>query len=153
MGRVGRGGGSAAGLAAGTKLSFLAPVALLTIAVVVIAPRGERVRATAAWSLPMLISGGYWYLRNLVHVGNPIPFTEWGPLGLPAPERAFELRPGFSVAHYWNDTDVWSDWFFPKLPRSWGRSGRSSCSGSSPAALRAWRGREPILGRSARSRC
>ncbi len=99
--------GAAAGLAAGTKLSFLAPVALLTLAVVVIAPRGERLRATGAWSLPMLLAGGYWYARNMFTVGNPIPFTKWGPLDLPSPERAFELRPGYSVAHYWNDTEVW----------------------------------------------
>ena len=39
-------------------------------------------------------------MRNLVAVGNPIPYTTFGPLGLPAPERAFELRPGFSVFHY-----------------------------------------------------
>jgi hypothetical protein len=138
--------GAAAGLAAGTKLSFLAPVALLTIAVVVIAPRGERMRATAAWSLPMLLAGGYWYLRNLVHVGNPIPFTEWGPLGLPAPERAFELRPGFSVAHYWNDTDVWSDWFFPKLSEELGPLWPLVLLGLvAGGAYALWRGREPIL--------
>ena len=138
--------GAAAGLAAGTKLSFLAPVALLTIAVVVIAPRGERMRATAAWSLPMLLSGGYWYLRNLVHVGNPIPFTEWGPIGLPAPERMFELRPGFSVAHYWNDTDVWSDWFFPKLSEELGPLWPLVLVGLvAGGAYALWRGREPIL--------
>ena len=138
--------GAAAGLAAGTKLSFLAPVALLTIAVVVIAPRPERVRATAAWSLPMLLAGGYWYARNLVTVGNPIPFTSWGPLGLPSPERAFELRPGFSVAHYWNDTEVWFDWFFKYFAEELGPLWPLVLLGvAAGGAYAAWRGREPVL--------
>jgi hypothetical protein len=138
--------GMAAGLAAGTKLSFLAPVALLTIGVVAIAPRAERVWATAAWSLPMLVAGGYWYLRNLVQVGNPIPFTKWGPLDLPSPERAFELRPGHSVAHYWNDFDVWSDWFFKYLAEELGPLWPLVVLGTvAGGAYALWRGRDPIL--------
>jgi hypothetical protein len=107
--------GAAAGLAAGTKLSFLAPVAFLTVAVVALAPRGVRLRRAAAWSVPMALSGGYWYLRNLIAVGNPVPYTGWGPLGLPTPERTLELRPGYSVAHYWDEPQVWFDWFAPSL--------------------------------------
>ena len=138
--------GLAAGLAAGTKLSFLAPVALLTIAVIVIAPRGERLRATASWSLPMLLAGGYWYLRNLVHVGNPLPFTKWGPLDLPSPERAFELRPGNSVAHYWNDFDVWTDWFFKYLAEELGPLWPLVVLGTvAGGAYALWKGREPVL--------
>ncbi|HYH60486.1 MAG TPA: hypothetical protein VD766_01335, partial [Solirubrobacterales bacterium] len=45
--------GAAAGLAAGTKLSFLAPVALLTLGIFVFS-RGARLRSTAIFSLPML---------------------------------------------------------------------------------------------------
>ena len=138
--------GTAAGLAAGTKLSFLAPVAAMTVAVVVIARRGERGRATAAWSLPMLAAGGYWYARNLLAVGNPIPFTTWGPLGLPSPERAFELRPGFSVSHYWNDPGVWSDWFFPKLSEELGPLWPLVLIGVvGGGAYALWSAREPAL--------
>ena len=68
----------------------------------------------------MLVTGGYWYLRNLFAVGNPIPFTAFGPLGLPTPERRSSCGPGFSVAHYWNDPDVWKDWFVPKLAEELG---------------------------------
>src|SRR4051794_2324703 len=66
--------GIAAGFAAGVKLSFLAPVAALTVGVIVIAPRLTRLRATAFFGIPMLAAGGYWYLRNLIAVGNPIPY-------------------------------------------------------------------------------
>ena len=112
--------GVAAGLAAGTKLSFLAPVLALFVGVAVISARGSRIRAGALFALPAFAAGGYWYLRNLVAVGNPIPYTAWGPLGLPAPERTFELRPGFSVSHYFGDTAVWADWFVPALAESFG---------------------------------
>jgi hypothetical protein len=138
--------GLAAGLAAGTKLSFLAPVALLTLAVLVIAPRSTKARAAASFTLPMLLAGGYWYLRNLVTVGNPIPYMAFGPLKLPTPERLLELRPGFSVAHYWNEPDVWSDWFVPKLSEELGPLWPLvllATVGGSVFAL--WKGREPIL--------
>ena len=138
--------GTAAGLAAGTKLSFLAPVALLTLAVIVIAPRGARIRASAAFGLPMLLAGGYWYLRNLIAVGNPIPYTAWGPLGLPTPERMLELRPGFSVAHYWNDPDIWWDWFAPKLAEELGPLWPLVLIATVGGGILAlWKGREPIL--------
>jgi hypothetical protein len=138
--------GAAAGLAAGTKLSFLAPVALLTLAVVIIAPRGAKVCATAFFGLPMLLGGGYWFLRNLVTVGNPLPFTAWGPIGLPSPERMLELRPGFSVAHYWNQPDVWWDWFVPKLSEELGPLWPLVLVATVGGGVYAvWKGREPIL--------
>ncbi len=138
--------GAAAGLAAGTKLSFLAAVALLTFAVIAVAPSGRRLRALGWFGIPMLVTGGYWYLRNLVQVGNPIPYTEWGPLGLPAPERALELRPGFSVAHYWDQPTIWWDWFVPKLSEELGPLWPLVLAGVvAGGAYAAWKGREPIL--------
>jgi hypothetical protein len=138
--------GLAAGLAAGTKLSFVAPVAALLVGLVVIAPRGGRLWTGVWFALPALLAGGYWYARNLIAVGNPIPFTSWGPLGLPEAERTFELREPFSVAHYWNDFDVWSDWFFPGLDESFGFLWPVTLAllvGGAAYAL--WRGGEPVL--------
>ena len=63
--------GLAVGLAAGTKLNFLLPAVVFVGGLVVIAPTGQRWRALAAAGLPALAGGGYWYLRNLVHTGNP----------------------------------------------------------------------------------
>ncbi len=139
--------GLAAGLAAGTKLSFLAPVAALTVAVIVIAPRYSRLRAGALWTLPMLAAGGYWYLRNLVAVGNPIPYIgSIGPISLPAPVRDFQLRPDFAVVHYWNDTGVWRDWFSPGLHESFGTLWPATIVGMlAVGGFAIWRGREPIL--------
>jgi len=108
--------GLSAGLAAGTKLNFLLPAAVLVVGVALIAPRGFRWRAFAAAGLGSLAGGGYWYLRNLAHTGNPLPWVKHlGPIALPAPEQALGGREGHSVLGYLIDGSVWSDWFLPGL--------------------------------------
>jgi len=108
--------GLAAGLAAGTKLNFLLPAAVLVVGLAVIGPRGERGRAFAASTLAALAGGGYWYLRNLLHTGNPLPwFQHLGPIDLPAPEQALGGREAHSAFSYLTDGTVWSDWFLPGL--------------------------------------
>lgn len=87
--------GLAAGLAAGTKLNFLLP---------------------SAAGLGALAGGGYWYLRNLVHSGNPLPwFDQLGPIALPGPSQELGGREQHSVLSYLTDGSVWSDWFLPGL--------------------------------------
>ena len=108
--------GLAAGLAAGTKLNFLLPAAVLVGGLAVIAAQGERLRALVASSLAALAGGGYWYLRNLVHTGNPLPWVHHlGPIDLPAPHQALGGREAHSVLGYLTDGSVWSDWFLPGL--------------------------------------
>jgi hypothetical protein len=108
--------GLAAGLAAGTKLNFLLPAAVLVLGVVTIAPRGKRWRTLAAAGLPALAGGGYWYLRNLLHAGNPLPWIHHlGPIALPAPSQALGGREAHSVLGYLTDGSVWSHWFLPGL--------------------------------------
>jgi len=108
--------GLAAGLAAGTKLNFLLPAVVLVAGLVVVAPTGTRWKAFAASGLSALAGGGYWYLRNLAHTGNPLPWIRHlGPIALPAPEQALGGREGHSVLGYLTDGSVWSDWFLPGL--------------------------------------
>jgi hypothetical protein len=108
--------GLAAGLAAGTKLNFLLPAAVLVLGLAVIAPAGLRWRAVAASGLAAVAGGGYWYLRNLIHSGNPLPwFDSIGPISLPAPDQALGGREGHSVLGYLADGTVWSDWLLPGL--------------------------------------
>lgn len=138
--------GIAAGLAAGTKLSFLAPVAALFVGITLIAGRGHRLRAAAVFAAAAFAAGGYWFVRNLIAVGNPIPYSSFGPLGLPAPERGFELREPFSVAHYWNDLDVWVDWFAPGLNESFGLLWPLTLLAVLGTAVYAlWRASEPLV--------
>jgi hypothetical protein len=108
--------GLAAGLAAGTKLNFVLPAVVLVAGLILIAPRGGRWRAFAAAGLAAFAGGGYWYLRNLAHTGNPLPWIRHlGPLTLPAPAQALGGRQGHSVLGYLTDGSIWSDWFLPGL--------------------------------------
>ena len=113
--------GLAAGLALGTKLTFVVPVAALTAGVVVIAAKGERLRTAAWWGAPLLLGGGYWYARNLVVAGNPLPWTKLGvgPVALPRSEE-LQGRDPFSIVHYATDTSVWRHYFFPGLEERFG---------------------------------
>ncbi len=113
--------GLAVGLAAGTKVTVLALAGALTVAVIALAPRGRRLGATIWWSAPALLGGGYWYLRNLLVAGNPIPeVTRLGPISLPHPQRLQTARPDFDVAHYATDTGVWAEYFAPGLHHAFG---------------------------------
>jgi hypothetical protein len=108
--------GLAGGLAAGTKLNFLLPAAVLVLGLPWLAPAGERLRAFAAAALAALAGGGYWYLRNLIHTGNPLPwFDHLGPISPPAPEQALGGREGHTIVSYLTDGSVWSNWFLPGL--------------------------------------
>jgi hypothetical protein len=113
--------GLAVGLAIGTKSTAVAMGFALTVAVIVLAPRGRRWAAAVWWAVPALLGGGYWYLRNLIVAGNPLPqATSLGPISLPHPERLQEGRPDFSIVHYATDWDVWREYFAPGLHQAFG---------------------------------
>ena len=113
--------GLAVGLAAGTKFTVLAMAGGLSIAVIALVPAGRRRLAAAWWFLPALAGGGFWYLRNLVVAGNPLPeIAHLGPIALPHPERLQSARPDFSIAHYATDTGVWRHYFAPGLHDQFG---------------------------------
>ncbi len=108
--------GLAAGLAAGTKLNFLLPAAVLVVGLAAVAPKRARWRALWVPGVAALAGGGYWYLRNLAHSGNPLPWIHHlGPITLPAPEQALGGREAHTVLSYLTDGTVWSDWFLPGL--------------------------------------
>jgi hypothetical protein len=98
--------GTAAGLAAGTKYVGAPFAAALLVALpTLLAGRGAGrrvvVRSTAACALTALVTGGGWYLRNLIVVGNPFfpsPF-----LGLPYLERPGLAWAGTSLAARWRE--------------------------------------------------
>ena len=113
--------GLAVGLAVGTKVTALAMAAALTVVVIAMAPAGRRRAAAAWWFLSALAAGGYWFLRNLIATGNPLPQVEHlGPIDLPHPERLQSGRPDHSILHYATDTGIWRDYFGPGLDNAFG---------------------------------
>jgi hypothetical protein len=115
--------------------------------VLALAPAGRRWAAAGWWFVPALLGGGYWYLRNLLVAGNPVPEVErLGPISLPHPERLQVGRPDFSIAHYATDTGVWREYFAPGLHDAFGLLWPLVLGGALVAALLAlvW-GRDRIL--------
>jgi hypothetical protein len=108
--------GLAIGLAAGTKLNFLLPAAVLVLGLTALAPGGRRWWTLLCAGGMALAGGGYWYLRNLIQAGNPLPWIHHlGPIDLPSPEQALGGREAHSVFSYLTNGSVWSEWFFPGL--------------------------------------
>jgi hypothetical protein len=140
--------GIAAGLAASVKTTFLVPVVAITLGVIIFSGRGRR--WTTAWvmGLPMLVVGGYWYLRAAIKTGgNPIPITKFGPLGLPTPDQMpLDPRPRFAVAHYIFEPTIYRRWFFPELENAFGPLWPLILIIAVSAAVYiAWRSRNKIL--------
>lgn len=111
--------GLAAGLAISTKYLFVPPVAVLGGAVIVMAPRGARIRSAAWFALGVGVTGSYWFLRNLVIAGNPVPPMDLtlGPLGferIPDPLFTFPLTDVILVRQ------AWTDWLGPGLEQTLG---------------------------------
>jgi hypothetical protein len=60
------------GIALGVKVSA-APAALVVLAMFLWRARGGwRGRVVSIFGLGMLLTGGYWYVRNVFHTGNPV---------------------------------------------------------------------------------
>lgn len=113
--------GLAAGLAAGTKVTALAPVAMITFAALFATVGGRRWKAAAIWFGAAFVGGGFWYLRSFIASGNPLPQMESiGPIDLPGPERLQVGRPDFNVLHYIADSQIWRDYFIPGLEKGFG---------------------------------
>ena len=104
--------GLAIGLALGTKLTVAGAAVAFAVGVPFLMPPGMRLRALGLLLGGVALTSGFWFLRNLIHSGNPLPWIgEIGPLDLPGPDRGLEGRDDFTVAHYIfenPDGDVWS---------------------------------------------
>lgn len=102
----------AVGLSVGTKLNMAAIAVALTVGVVALAGRGERIRTGLIWLVASLAIGVSWFARNAIEAGNPLPWFKIGPL---SKVGSFEGRDPYSIAHYLTDFDVWGTWFAPGL--------------------------------------
>ena len=108
----------AAGLALGVKYTFIFPVLALTVATLVAIPRGRRPIGALAWSVALVTSGGLWYARNFIEVGNPLPNLHIDVGGLRLPSLPSEAA--VSVWHVLGYRSVWSTYVFPALGQAYG---------------------------------
>ncbi len=140
--------GIAGGLAVSVKTTFLVPVAAITVGVILFSGKGRRWTTTWVMGVPMLVVGGYWYLRAAIKTGgNPIPITKFGPLNLPTPDQMpLDPRPRFAVAHYLGEPTMYRRWFFPELDNALGPLWPLILIMAGAAAVYiAWRSRNKIL--------
>lgn len=93
--------GLATGLALGVKFTFILPAVALTAGVAVLAWREGRRSLLPVWIGAVLATGGYWYLRNLLRTGSPIPPVELGvgPLALPRTQHTTDSA-DFAIVDY-----------------------------------------------------
>ncbi len=93
--------GLAMGVALGSKLTISGATAAMAIGVVFLVPKGVRRKAFGIFLAGVVATAGFWFLRNLIHAGNPLPWVRHiGPIDLPGPNRGLEGRDDFTVAHY-----------------------------------------------------
>ncbi|MDQ6608065.1 MAG: hypothetical protein M3Z06_16155 [Actinomycetota bacterium] len=94
--------GLAGGLAVGTKLAFLGPLGLMTLAVM-LAVDGKRERLS--WMLSLIAGCGFWFIRNLIAFGSPVPAVKLGigPVALPAAilPRSHAVSEFIGNGRYW----------------------------------------------------
>jgi hypothetical protein len=103
----------AAGLALSVKLNLLAPVGALALAAIAFTPSGRRRTATGYWTAGLVLAGGYWYARNFVAVGNPLPWFSFGVL--PTPHPPLHQGDNYSLAVYATVPRVLRHWLIPAL--------------------------------------
>ena len=79
----------AAGLALGMKDVFILPAATLCLAAVLTTPNGSRWRRAVIMGAGAFATGGFWYVRNTVVTGSPLPTVSLrlGPLALATRDR------------------------------------------------------------------
>jgi hypothetical protein len=109
------------GLAAGTKFTFVVPALVLVAALVVSAPRGARARVLASLTLPGLLTAGWWYLRNVIEVGNPLGVKlHLGPVTLPGPVSPLANALRETVLSEMTRGALWSSRIVPGLSHAIG---------------------------------
>jgi hypothetical protein len=104
----------AAGLALSVKINLLGPVGALTLVAIALTPKGWRRSATGWWIGGLVLAGGYWYARNLLALGNPLPWFSFGVLPTPHPPP---LQHGndYSLADYATYPRILRHWLIPAL--------------------------------------
>lgn len=113
--------GLALGMAVGTKFTFVVPALVLIAGIVACACSGSRMRDLAALVLPLVLTSGWWYLRNTIAVGSPVGLQlHVGPLTLPGPTSPLESASQQTVFSELSHLSLWGSRFAPGLDHALG---------------------------------
>ncbi|HTU95974.1 MAG TPA: hypothetical protein VMF14_09065 [Solirubrobacteraceae bacterium] len=115
------GAGLALGLAAGTKYTFLVPGVILIAGAIVATEPGRRRRTAGLLVGGLAVAGGWWYLRALVHTGNPLGLAQsLGPLHLPGASSPLATASEQTVFSEIRHLSLWGSRFAPGLAHAFG---------------------------------
>jgi hypothetical protein len=142
--------GLAMGIALGSKLTVSGVTAATAVGVPFLLPRELRWRAFWVFVGGVAAVSAFWFFRNLIHAGNPLPWIrEIGPIHLPGPNRGLEGRDDFTVAHYiFSDpsTSLWRHYFLNPIENLLGPLWFLILGGAAGGAILAiWRPRSPAV--------
>ena len=113
--------GLALGLAVGTKYTFIVPAFVLVASMVTRARRGKRGPVLAAIALPAILTAGWWYLQDLIEVGNPLGLRlHLGPITLPGPTSPLANALQQTVISQVGHLSLWGSRFIPGLNHALG---------------------------------
>ena len=126
--------GLALGWAAGTKFTFLVPVLVVLLGVALHArssrahrrapsaeARRPRLGRPATMTLAAVVAGGWWYLHNLMLVGNPLGARlQVGPVVLPGPRSPLAASSQQTVLSQLRHVSLWGSRFIPGLTHAFG---------------------------------
>ena len=142
--------GLAIGIALGSKLTIWGVTVAFAIGIPFLVPRDLRWKAFWLFVGGVAAVSAFWFLRNLIHAGNPLPWIRHiGPIDLPGPNRGLEGRTDFTVAHYIfsnPDTGLWRQYFLNPIENLLGPLWFLIIAGASAGAiLSIWRPRSAAV--------
>lgn len=124
--------GLALGLAVGMKFTVLPTAGILGLAMVFAAPRSQRRRILGLVAATAAAGCSFWFLRNLLRTGSPLPSVALPFLHRTDLEVVDAL--GYPVWHYLFDPDVWRSTFWPGVRIFFGWSGLAALAAAGLAA-------------------
>jgi hypothetical protein len=142
--------GLAIGIALGSKLTIAGVAVAFAIGVPFVVPREVRWKAFWVFVGGVAAVAGFWFLRNLIHAGNPLPWIRHiGPIDLPGPNRGLQGRDDFNVAHYIfvnPSIHLWREWFLNPIENLLGPLWFLIVGGAAGGAIVSlWRPRSPAI--------